>query len=163
MSSPYRARRDSADTTSAASRAAPRAPSCPEFRLPRIRCEGPWHELSHLRLLRRRQPIPSAQQRNDIAGEAVNGPSQQSLAPQRSCVQSGPCGVSSNSPSSRAACISNSTPSRVLCHLGHVDCGHHGPGHAPHKLSDWQSNICFCFGSTGRKSSMTRDAPMRCK
>ena len=53
--------------------------------------------------------------------------------------------MSSRSANSRAACISNRPRHReFLCHLGHVDCGQHGPGHAPHQLSDRQSHICFC-------------------
>src|SRR5258708_6308055 len=53
---------------------ASRAPRGPNFRPPRIRRKGLRHKLGHLRLLRRRQPIPPAQQRDDIAGKTVNGP-----------------------------------------------------------------------------------------
>src|SRR5580704_4510495 len=53
---------------------ASRAPCCSNFVPPRIRCEGFRHKLDHVRLLRWRQPIPAAQQWNDVASEAVNGP-----------------------------------------------------------------------------------------
>src|SRR6266849_2440344 len=41
---------------------ASRPPRCPNFRPPPIRCECLRHKLGHLRLLRRRQPIPPVQQ-----------------------------------------------------------------------------------------------------
>jgi hypothetical protein len=53
---------------------ASRPPRCPNFRPPRIRGKRLRHKLSHLRLLRRRQPIPPVQQRDGVAGETVNGP-----------------------------------------------------------------------------------------
>src|SRR5882672_3053148 len=53
---------------------ASRGPIGPNFRPPRIRCECLRHEFSHLRLLRRRQPIPPVQQRDGVASETVNGP-----------------------------------------------------------------------------------------
>src|SRR5262245_41913552 len=55
------------------SRIGSHAPSCPQFRPPRIRCEGLRHEFSYVRSLCGRQPIPPQKQRNDVASEAVNG------------------------------------------------------------------------------------------
>src|SRR5580704_2731783 len=31
-----------------------------------------------------------------------------------------------------------------MCHLAHVNCRHHRPGHAPHELPDRELIICFC-------------------
>src|SRR5262249_31394307 len=53
---------------------ASRAPRCSKLGPPRFGCKGFRPKLGHLGLLRRRQPIPPAQQWDDIAGKAVDRP-----------------------------------------------------------------------------------------
>jgi hypothetical protein len=60
---------------------ASRAPRCSNVVMPRFRFKRLRHKLSHVRLLRGRQPIPAAQQRDEVASEAVNGSQKRSLAP----------------------------------------------------------------------------------